>query len=441
VLAANLSKANVIWGHLAIAFGCLPAYLYAGEGFKYLVAPYVIYMVVSKNGAYFPALLFHFLFGSTISFVILLSCASLAIFHFRLWFQVRLGLIFLMSIIPLPFFVFQTYQRGLGLGSGLVESLIPLSYYIGLFPFFYGVLVYRSIDSRIMECVYALLGGVTIVQLWMLSDYSIRYYFYALPAIMALLLYVYVKRQAKAIPFYVCALAVLAGLSFILNLAGMTFTLLLSTLLAMVISALIVKSRIRQFLYSKWMFLGGTMLVALTINYGSSLTSIPSGKSFELNSQIDITDFSQWKDRLVFKIFEDRVPVWTGAWNQIVGENLLLPPLHVKQFEMKSQGGGKIDIDFGAHNLFLELLRNYGFVFGLLLSLVFILMITKSTALLNVGSRDVYFVVGSATVFSVGIIGSMFGQFPLVVTFSFLLMSLAGICYGRYLQIYFWRAR
>lgn len=51
---------NEIWElriHLLIGLICLPAYQFGGEVFKFVLAPYVLWMVFSMHPKFIPALL------------------------------------------------------------------------------------------------------------------------------------------------------------------------------------------------------------------------------------------------------------------------------------------------------------------------------------------------------------------------------------------------
>jgi hypothetical protein len=49
--------------HLIVAFICLPLYQVGGELLKYVLAPYVLYLLFSMQPKFIPALLEHFISG------------------------------------------------------------------------------------------------------------------------------------------------------------------------------------------------------------------------------------------------------------------------------------------------------------------------------------------------------------------------------------------
>jgi hypothetical protein len=49
--------------HLIVAFLCLPVYQFGGVLFKYVLAPYVLYLLFSTQHKFIPALLVHFING------------------------------------------------------------------------------------------------------------------------------------------------------------------------------------------------------------------------------------------------------------------------------------------------------------------------------------------------------------------------------------------
>jgi len=309
--------------------------------------------------------------------------------------------------------------------------LNPLTYYLGIFAFYYGILISNKLTKRSYTAVFVILAMVVIIQVWGLSAQSLRFYFFALPAIAALTIYLVTKFMLQAVPFGIVGLGLICLFSFIFNLGSSTFTLIFSVFYTSML--LFIKlSAFGRTLYSAWVFAVIGCLIVAAMVFTSAATSAQNLKGYNDKQKFDVSDSDAWRQRLVFKAFGDRVPVWNGAWKQIQEDDNILPPINSNAFEIKTARGDQVEIEFGAHNLFLELIRTYGFLIGLVISLCFIWIITLGGRLLRIPNENIYLLVTAACVFAVGLIGSMFGQFPLMLTFSFLNIGFAGVTFGRY---------
>src|SRR5690606_13125044 len=127
---------KILWYNVILALLLLPAYQMLGEALKYVVAPYVLYMVWKRDPIYLPALFVHFTPGSTISSFILILVLVLTIADFSRFRKMGIGWLLLLALLPLPFFIYQTIERIFVLNQGLIQILTPLSFYLGIFPFF-----------------------------------------------------------------------------------------------------------------------------------------------------------------------------------------------------------------------------------------------------------------------------------------------------------------
>src|SRR5690606_5522043 len=125
-----------------------------------------------------------------------------------------------------------------------------------------------------------------------------------------------------------------------------------------------------------------------------------------------------------YKAFDDRAVIWAGGWNLITSEDMLLPPYEVPVYDYISNRGAVIeDVDFGIHNIGLELMRNYGLLVVSLVALVYLLMIVQSGSVFYSDETNPYPIVFAAVVIGTGLIGGLVGQFVLQSTFSLIIMS------------------
>lgn len=422
--------------HLLIALALFPLYSILGETFKLAIAPYIFYLVWSRNPAYLPALFIHFTPGTTVSIAILVSTLIVAVYRFKSLLRLKLHWLFLSALLPAPYFIYQTIERSSTMGLGLVDTLIPLGYYLGLFPFFYGVLVSPKLTRPIIEWVLGTLFLLPFLGLVPGIELSIRAYWLSFPLFMSLLFVKLLVRDKMYIPIrWILLSAVFTILSFS-GVLGLTFTLLFAGLVAMVaaISAhkryswllsFIVKPRV--IILSVAIVVG---LIAGSAKYGNVLYRSDYSKgALSYNFQ----SWDEFWTLLQYKAFDDRAVIWAGGWNIIKNNNLVWPPYEPPKLGYTTATGADIeDRSYGIHNIGLELMRNYGMVMGglIVLAYLWMLIIGPGKYLLQYNYNSYLLILAGACLGS-GIVGGLVGQYVLQVTFSFILMSICGILFGQ----------
>jgi O-antigen ligase len=156
--------------------------------------------------------------------------------------------------------------------------------------------------------------------------------------------------------------------------------------------------------------------------------------SDSVDGDLNVFSFQSVLERASFKFTEDRAPLWQAVYNNYVIDGGLWPAILKEQLLMDISYYDSLnaDSDLAAHNLYLELIRNYGLIAGVVISIIFIFMIF-------LGSKPLYYKNGifpsillSALVLSIGYYGSMAGQFPLTGFFSFIFLGIAGANYKLY---------
>ena len=424
----------IVWINILIGILCLPAYLHLGEFFKYLIAPYIVYMVWSKKTEYFPALIIHITPGSIVSYLILITTLVISVQHFRTWRKLQIRYIFFISLLPLPIFIWQTVDRFFMQNLGLIQSMIPLDMYLGLFPFFYGTLLSRKMNLEVWRAIFIVLFFSLGVELLELKEYFARALFFALPALVSLAIYLLLFRHHN-IDRNIKIIAVLALAYFISKINLYSFTVIGSTGIATLLLIGFKRkfTTLSRLISSKWAFIVTMLLVFYAVTNQSRLRSIEA-LDFDM-SNFKITDIDMLRTRLYKKTFDDRAPLWLAVWNNVIAEKNILPPMELKEYEIENFYGTQYEANFGAHNIFLELLRQFGVIIGPITGLSFILIVISAGKLLLLKNlSNSFLIITASTVVAVGIIGGMTGQYPLLSTFSLLYIGLAGVCYGTYFQ-------
>lgn len=420
----------VIWTNVAIALMMIPLYHSLGEGFKFLVAPYVLYMVWSRNANFFPALVVHFLPGSTISSFMLVLCLILAVVKWKAVSRTGLGVPLALLLLPLPYFLFQTAERAVLLKATFVELVTPLSsYYLGLFSFYYGVLIAKQISSRIWKSVILVLFLLQLLSVIGIYAFTVRYFFFLLPLAVVIGFYSLNRNRRKTLG----RAEKLVSLSILMLVIGgflpLTFTLVLASLLAVLVLVL-ADSNLHAFLsiLSSPRVIIVLVLVVVIVSAASEDYQGPL-EVLTAESLLEVSDMWAF---LEFKALGDRGSLWKAGIEFIITQKVFWPPLAVPEFSYVSASGTVFEeVEFGFHNLGLELTRNYGIVFGFFLFFMFVWFLTKGGRLLYVPLGGTYERVFAAAALGTGIAGSLAGQYPLQPTFSFFLLSVAGICHVR----------
>lgn len=421
-----------MWLNIAFGLICLPGYMYFNEWIRFFIAPILFFMILSRRAEFFPGLVIH-LFAETISmYIILFSCLITTLLYWKYWFNTRLKWIFILTLLPLPILIWQTVIRYFNMNLGFIDIIIPIDYYLGLFPFFYGFLISERFNKEIFGGIVFVLLLSFFINTMGIFDNTIRIVFYAIPFLITYAVFGKSNLLSSGFQLILRIGTVIVIGIYIFFINQTTITILSSILL----SILLVYLKIRKFnnlvllLSSKWTFIF-TILVVAWLAFSTNKTAV-AFKSYSTGdlAGLKFTNYNDLVDRISFKTFADRAPIWRGVWLSIVSQNNILPPYKVKSYEITTLEGNKIKSEVGAHNIFLELLRKDGYFVGLIIGFTFIIQILLACSLLRLPLDDRLLISMVSSVAIVGIIGGMTGQFPLMASFSFLFIGLAGLLFG-----------
>lgn len=420
--------------HFVIAIIILPFQQYFSEVVKFAFAPYVFYLVYTKNPIFIPALIAYVTPGTTIAFAVLFSTFVVTLFYVPVLRKYGLGKILLLSLFPLPFVLYLSYQRIFELGEGLIGILVPIDFYLGLFPFFYGVLCFKKFGNDSLWGIFLALFVLPLFTTFDIIDYSVRIYWLSYPVFLTVFFSaIYLRTKNRRLDK---GLFILSLLFMIIQLSP-KFTVLFSGIVGLLIIYL--RARNRQFTLS---FLAGWKVVVLFVAVVFLIISY-TGKGIDsLNSQNISWDeksyYESWetfKEKLYFKSFGDRAPIWAGSWNTLKDEtaHYFFPPLVPIEFTMQALSGSTIESDnLAIHNLLLELIRNYGFLIGISIFVTFMFYLVLGPGefiFMSINGYRVLSFLAAGTLGS-GIVGSLVGQYPLISTFSISMISICGVFYG-----------
>lgn len=420
--------------HFLIALIILPFQQTLPEFVKLAFTPYIFYLVFTKNPIFIPALIAFVTPGTTISFAVLISTFVITLLSISDLKNYGLSKILLLSFLPLPFFLYLTYQRLFELGAGLIGTLVPLDYYLGLFPFFYGVLCYRKFGNDSLWGIILALFILPLLNTFQIIDFSVRVFWLSYPIFLTIFLSsIYLFITNKKIDKGLFILSVL----FLLVHLSPKFTVLFSGIVGL--SVIYLKASNRQFYLS---ILTGRKVVVLFLaivfliitNTDTAINSL-NAQNISYDESSYYESWETFKEKLYFKSFGDRAPIWAGAWDMLKEETeyYFYPPLEPLKYSMRTLSGSTIDEnELAIHNLLLELMRNFGFLIGISIFMIFIfyLVLGPGKFIFKSNNGHIALIFLAAGTFGSGIVGSLVGQYPLMGTFSIGMISICGVFYG-----------
>ena len=416
--------------HLVIAFLCFPLYYVFGEAPKILLLPYVCYMVWSQNPIYLPALLIHFTPGTTVSLFILLMCLIVSIVNLKKIKQRNLRVLFRLYLLLLPVFLYWFYINLTKNHIGFSLSLTYISFYLGLFPFFYGLLISNRVTKKIFDKIILVLFILPFLSFLPLEIGVVRAYWLSLPLFGAILLTYfssfrkYLKGNYKLLSVFFVGVMVL--------ISSMKFTLLMSLLLGFLIFILNLKRKYNwvSIFSGKKLILLSVLIVVLIMQNVSDYSVVTSYNQQAIRSTgMSFSDVGDFITFLKFKAFDDRAIVWVGGWAYLLDIGHYWPTGLVPEYSYTTNTGVVIDeVSYGIHNIGLELMRNYGIVIGAIITIFYLYIIGGLTKQLP-EKENVFILLLASVLIGVGFIGGMVGQFVLQPTFSFIFFSLIGVIY------------
>jgi len=415
--------------HFFVALVLLPFLFVSSEILKIAIAPYLLWMLFQKDFKYIPALFLYSATGTTISFLILVGCLIIAILNYRKYLTIQTRVLFILSLIPLPIMIFNVGQRFFILQQSFLEVVPFTFYYLGLFPFFYSLLIKNVKINVLYNYIFVISLLTVILQYLFFKDLVFLGTVYlAIPFFVAhLFLYRSLRRIGYSIYlFYIAVFVSFLGLTGIISLTtGLLFSALIASLIAAYYQF---RSRLSLLIPGILIFVTFSIVIFAISTFDDSKVIQSESKSLE--TDLNILDINSIVSRAKFKLLEDRAPLWSAAFIKFVNNGSLWP---VKSNEDLIYGIQSFDsyyeVDLAAHNLYLELVRNYGIIAGIVISISYLSMIFKGFLPLTRGFENSKIVILSSLVISIGIYSTMGGQFPLMGFFSFIFMGLAGYMY------------
>jgi len=355
-----------------------------------------IWFISTKNIAYFPLLAIITSFLST-GYLLYIQMFFICLANFETLRKRGLSTLFLiytLMIITVLFYAFVKLQTSnINIGTSLKDYIFVLA----LSPFFYGAVVYSKYSK---------------------NDFDWERIFDAL-IIPFLFTYIFINfsdtSQLKKIIYSGLVLL------YYLGTDGITFTLIFSAFISILLIRRKVKSTIVPFVL--------VLLVVYIPIYAINNSDDLDFTDFIDLDMSDIRTLDDFNGRLGMKLIEDRGPIWTSAWNYLKENISILPPLDKYKLFVKSKLNSETEWEFHSHNLALESLLNLGLITGILVLIFFLYINFTSVKGLNYQRlkpiAKIFIIVSVVS----NIVGSMSGIFPLLLDYAFLPLVIMGAYY------------
>lgn len=418
---ASAATDKAAWGHLLFGFIALYAgYPFGGGIFRYAMIPYVMYLVLRCDARYLPALVLHCCSETMILPVIYVTMAALSCLRFRQIRQVGAHWIVATLLLLLPIFAYTVVQRYLLTGD-LNASLISVVYYLSFFCIGYGTLVVGGLSRRVLDACIFVVATVTLLTY---AGLYVRISMVGGALCLTYTLYTLFGRERIGWLWLVCAATAITTL-FMAD--ETTFTIMGTCLFSLVL----------MFLYRRGCFrllkaatgLLPFIAIFLLMHFAVNNYQRVSVDNDALGPYTDFSNLTGLSSRAQFKLYGDRAPYWAGAWEDIRDADTAFPPLVVDDVTATLMDGNEVDVTFGGHNTYLELLRLFGWCCGGILILLFIRVVIVGRRALTVRNLPYQLVVLLCSVFAFDLIISLSGT-AFMGSASIIALTLVGCAWG-----------
>lgn len=418
----SFNRKMKIYLHTLIALLALTiGYPYGGMPFIVLMIPYLIYMIMKRDSVFLPALILHAASETSASTVIFITFIVLSIINYRKLINQKLGVLFWLLIGLLPIFAWLVIFRISRMGEYLPLSFAYIGYYLSFFAFFYGVLIANTFNKQIVMTVML---SIFLVFLFYVSGVIgftriiVSFSFFFIGALSMMF-------NLKKINYLLLMLSIFAFYSLFSNPDESTLTMMFVSLFTFSISMLYFRNKNKAILSAT----GFIPFILIFILYWYGINNY---LKVDLISAPEITGgFNNLSERLSFKFFADRAPYWTGGFTQIIGYKHLLPIPDIPDIIATTIDQREIEITFGSHTTFIELIRKFGIIAGGGLSFTLIYIVVISRKVFTIKNIEAYTVIFFSMAFATTITLCLTGQYQIMPGYALLSLGVLGICYNK----------
>lgn len=403
--------------------GLCIGYPYGGTVFIALMIPFVAMMVLSKDINYLPALMVHMASETSIYTVILLLMMIVVIRENKILTDKYVRRIYKTLLFLLPVYLLIIYQQIVFGGNNIQKAFASFGiFYLVLWSFTFTYIIGNRFNNYSLKLLLFTLITVKILTLLNICEYSrisgcVNYF------IPAYGIY-YCFRGQRPLGLF----CLLISLPALLTDEDLTFSIFGATLLAILITYCFVKNRVKslQILTGLSVFVA---IIALLL-YGSFNYQ---GMIVNSSEHMDFSSWSAFSDRFMFKLFGDRAPFWNSGIMQILTYHPLFPDPHLPEIFAVAVDGHEIDNSvYGSHNIFIEYVRLFGIIPGVILCCLIIAISQlgrKYIISANSCNNDMPIFISSISSF---FILCLTGTLTVQPSYALYTVGLMGVAYAKY---------
>lgn len=424
---------EIMYFHIILSTASLLGYYSESMIFKIIMIPYVLFLVFSKKAIYYPSILLHTLPGTVITHIILLSVLIITIINYRKFINIKLDKLFIITLIPIPILLWVGIYRAVIDNSEIVKSLMFMMPYLGLFCFYYGIFISKTFTKNIWSGLLTVFLIMIVFQELDLFG-TIRTLNFIFPFTLGIAVYSVLKNKRIMTKNQILIIFIIQIYHFINFIVGSSLTNLTTLIFSIILLLLYIYNYriILNILFKPISFAFIIFIFILLVsNYGDKTLPVSVN---DAAATYELRNYDQMKDRITFKLFADRLPLWKGSLELIYNEFKLFPSTIQSKISVKYESQMiEREVEYGAHNLYLDLIIPYGLIIGTMAIVVYILLIIIDAKNINRINTPAIYIICFLTIFSISFIGSISGSYMLSSNFSLLLMGLAGIVHSKLL--------
>ncbi len=420
----------------------------AGEAFKYMMAPYVAYLMIYRREEHMPSILIIMSYGTVLTVFGGFITIGMSLYKLKEIQNANYSYLWKGLLFMLPYYLYITAAR-LSSGSSITESLSLLDNYMAFWFVLYGVMNYDLYSRRMMN--YFLFPLIILLEMYILQvnvGPGIKSLFRITTWIEAVLIITAYKALTREISLKRSVYMKLALLIFIPTRIVMFSSYKFTFLIGLVISFLflykrddfsqtypeLLKIKYRRLARYSVVFSIAFLITALV------LTPLYVGQY----SDVDLNNYFSGRNSLVdvvlAKLFVDRGVLWISVIDGFANNMYWLPPLEIPKInlEILLDATRSTEVDFESHNILLELVRTQGLLFGVALSVLLLKQLFRlvNNMVGNDPSTNIY----RATLFGIGIAIFTTGQF-IIKLYSYLVYYSLIVAYAVDICIIAWNYR
>lgn len=418
-----------------------------GTLYGLLTGPFLMYMIFKGSPVYLLPLFVHFCYGRQQLYFIVFACFLYCLVNTHRITQKGLFFPWLLYLALSPFFIWYTWERyrlfgGIFAVGGTLEGF---GYYWSLAPFFWAAIVVKRLPKTFFDGLFWF--SFALFMVYAVTSYlpaSFRYTRFLMLAESYAPIYVFWslvrKERIDKVKFAFALMGSLVYATGLLRIFGpkITFTQVGHCIVAMFYLFFACRRGkwiVRLATPLLWLVLS-TVLVFHTISTYYDRRNDTYASGFVYDNEAEVESVGMFLENMRFKALNDRGSVWTASWDsirqQMKKSAVWVPPIAIFG-EIQSDEGLSREIGIQAHNMLLELWRQYGAYGGLGLFACFAMIVSLKRLRVglceNAGNEYGLLV---AMCFGQAIATAHTGQYILNLEFGFFLFSLLGACYGMF---------